>query len=54
MIFNNLRESISAPGNVKFRPRGYTQQDVVEVAKVLTGWGTETRHQGYGFFFAAW
>jgi uncharacterized protein (DUF1800 family) len=30
---------------------GYTQQDVVEVAKVLTGWGTETRQQGYGFEF---
>jgi uncharacterized protein (DUF1800 family) len=30
---------------------GYTQQDVVELAKVLTGWGTETRQQGYGFEF---
>jgi uncharacterized protein (DUF1800 family) len=30
---------------------GYTQQDVVEVAKVLTGWGTEARQQGYGFEF---
>ncbi|HEY3989487.1 MAG TPA: DUF1800 domain-containing protein [Acidobacteriaceae bacterium] len=30
---------------------GYTQQDVVEVAKVLTGWGTEGRQQGYGFQF---
>jgi uncharacterized protein (DUF1800 family) len=30
---------------------GYTQQDVVEVAKVLTGWGTETKQQGYGFDF---
>jgi uncharacterized protein (DUF1800 family) len=30
---------------------GYTQQDVVEVAKVLTGWGTETKQQGYGFEF---
>jgi uncharacterized protein (DUF1800 family) len=30
---------------------GYTQQDVVEVAKVLTGWGTETKQQGFGFEF---
>jgi uncharacterized protein (DUF1800 family) len=30
---------------------GYTQQDVVEVAKVLTGWGTETKQQGDGFEF---
>jgi uncharacterized protein (DUF1800 family) len=30
---------------------GYTQQDVVEVAKVLTGWGTETKQQRYGFEF---
>jgi Protein of unknown function (DUF1800) len=30
---------------------GYTQQDVVELAKVLTGWGTETKRQGYGFEF---
>ena len=30
---------------------GYTQQDVVELAKVLTGWGTETKQQGYGFEF---
>ena len=30
---------------------GYTQQDVVEVAKVLTGWGTETKQQGYGSEF---
>jgi uncharacterized protein (DUF1800 family) len=30
---------------------GYTQQDVVEVAKVLTGWGMETKQQGYGFEF---
>jgi uncharacterized protein (DUF1800 family) len=30
---------------------GYTQQDVVELAKVLTGWGTETKEQGYGFEF---
>jgi uncharacterized protein (DUF1800 family) len=30
---------------------GYTQQDVTEVAKVLTGWGTEGKQQGYGFEF---
>jgi uncharacterized protein (DUF1800 family) len=30
---------------------GYKQQDVVELAKVLTGWGTETKQQGYGFEF---
>jgi uncharacterized protein (DUF1800 family) len=30
---------------------GYSQQDVVELAKVLTGWGTETKQQGYGFEF---
>jgi uncharacterized protein (DUF1800 family) len=30
---------------------GYTQQDVVELAKVLTGWGTESKQQGYGFEF---
>jgi uncharacterized protein (DUF1800 family) len=30
---------------------GYTQRDVTEVAKVLTGWGTESRQQGYGFEF---
>jgi uncharacterized protein (DUF1800 family) len=32
---------------------GYSQQDVVELAKVLTGWGTETKQQGYGFEFNA-
>jgi hypothetical protein len=30
---------------------GYTQQDVVEMAKVLTGWGVEGERQGYGFQF---
>jgi uncharacterized protein (DUF1800 family) len=30
---------------------GYSQQDVVELAKVLTGWGTETKQRGYGFEF---
>ncbi len=30
---------------------GYTQRDVVEMAKVLTGWGVEGRQQGYGFQF---
>jgi uncharacterized protein (DUF1800 family) len=30
---------------------GYTQQDVVELARVLTGWGTETKQQGYGSGF---
>jgi len=30
---------------------GYTQQDVVEVAKVLTGWGAETKQQSYGSEF---
>ncbi|HEY1966053.1 MAG TPA: DUF1800 domain-containing protein [Acidobacteriaceae bacterium] len=30
---------------------GYTQQDVVELAKVLTGWGTEAKEQGNGFEF---
>ena len=32
---------------------GYSQQDVVELAKVLTGWGMETKQQGYGFEFNA-
>jgi uncharacterized protein (DUF1800 family) len=32
---------------------GYTQQDVVELAEVLTGWGREPREQGYGFAFNA-
>ena len=30
---------------------GYTQQDVVEFAKVLTGWSIETKQQGNGFEF---
>jgi uncharacterized protein (DUF1800 family) len=30
---------------------GYTQRDVTEVAKVLTGWGTESKQEGYGFEF---
>jgi uncharacterized protein (DUF1800 family) len=30
---------------------GYTQQDVIELAKVLTGWGVENPQQGYGFQF---
>jgi uncharacterized protein (DUF1800 family) len=30
---------------------GYSQQDVVELAKVLTGWGVENPQQGYGFQF---
>jgi uncharacterized protein (DUF1800 family) len=32
---------------------GYSQQDVVELAKVLTGWGVENPRQGYGFEFNA-
>ncbi|MFL6426707.1 MAG: DUF1800 domain-containing protein [Acidobacteriaceae bacterium] len=32
---------------------GYSQQDVVEVAKVLTGWGIENPQQSYGFEFNA-
>jgi uncharacterized protein (DUF1800 family) len=30
---------------------GYTQQDVVEMAKVLTGWGVENERRGCGFQF---
>ncbi|MGB6132004.1 MAG: DUF1800 domain-containing protein [Acidobacteriaceae bacterium] len=30
---------------------GYTQQDVIEVAKVFTGWTIERPDQGGGFFF---
>lgn len=30
---------------------GYTQQDVIELAQVLTGWGIEGPQQGYGFQF---
>jgi uncharacterized protein (DUF1800 family) len=32
---------------------GYTQRDVKEVAKVLTGWGTESKQEAYGFEFNA-
>ncbi len=32
---------------------GYTQQDVTEVAKVLTGWGVEPPRDAYGFKFYA-
>jgi len=33
---------------------GYTQQDVVEVARIFTGWGIEPPPQGAGFVFRAW
>jgi uncharacterized protein (DUF1800 family) len=32
---------------------GYTQQDVIEVARALTGWGVNAPRQGGGFFFRA-
>lgn len=32
---------------------GYTQQDVIEVARTLTGWGTDAPRQGGGFVFRA-
>lgn len=33
---------------------GYTQQDVIAVARVLTGWGMKAGRQGSGFEFHAW
>lgn len=33
---------------------GYTQQDVIEVARILTGWSIERPQQGGGFRFNAW
>ena len=33
---------------------GYTQQDVQEVARILTGWGMQRPVQGAGFEFHAW
>lgn len=33
---------------------GYTQRDVVEVARILTGWSVERPLQGGGFVFNAW
>ena len=30
---------------------GYTQKDVTEVAKILTGWGVDPPDQGYGFHY---
>jgi uncharacterized protein (DUF1800 family) len=33
---------------------GYTQKDVTEVARVLTGWGMTPPQQGVGFAFHAW
>jgi uncharacterized protein (DUF1800 family) len=33
---------------------GYTQDDVVNVARILTGWGIERPGQGAGFVFREW
>ncbi|HEV8263422.1 MAG TPA: DUF1800 domain-containing protein [Gemmatimonadales bacterium] len=33
---------------------GYTQQDVIAVARILTGWGIERPQQGAGFTFRDW
>jgi uncharacterized protein (DUF1800 family) len=33
---------------------GYTQRDVQEVARILTGWSIEPPRQGAGFVFNAW
>ena len=33
---------------------GYTQQDVTEVARVLTGWGVDRPLQGGGYAFHSW
>ena len=33
---------------------GYTQQDVVQVARIFTGWSVERPVQGGGFVFNAW
>src|SRR6185436_2200999 len=33
---------------------GYTQRDVTEVARVLTGWGVDRPLQGGGFALHAW
>jgi uncharacterized protein (DUF1800 family) len=33
---------------------GYTQQDVIEVARILTGWGIERPQLGAGFAFHDW
>jgi uncharacterized protein (DUF1800 family) len=33
---------------------GYTQQDVMEVARILTGWGIERPQRGAGFAFHDW
>ena len=33
---------------------GYTQQDVIAVARIFTGWGIERPQQGAGFAFREW
>ena len=33
---------------------GYTQQDVIAVARIFTGWGIDRPQQGAGFAFHAW
>ncbi len=33
---------------------GYTQRDVIEVARIFTGWGMQQPDQGAGFEFRAW
>jgi uncharacterized protein (DUF1800 family) len=33
---------------------GYTQADVIDVARILTGWGIARPEQGAGFAFRAW
>ena len=33
---------------------GYTQDDIVNVARILTGWGIERPNQGAGFAFREW
>jgi uncharacterized protein (DUF1800 family) len=33
---------------------GYTQDDIVAVARILTGWGIERPQQGAGFTFREW
>jgi uncharacterized protein (DUF1800 family) len=33
---------------------GYTQQDVIEVARIFTGWSIERPVQGAGFVFHDW
>ena len=33
---------------------GYTQQDIIEVARIFTGWSIERPEQGAGFIFRDW